>query len=289
MFSDVNESQPISLYLPHGDISGLATASNEDGSVKVYRVPRSMLHDYELGVGPKDNGVFFLVGGETDGSPHCYMASGHDLPSRIVARDVDTSRWQTAYYAVSGASAWSQTEAGYIGSHCAVMAAENGGYALYGPATGIQTTPAPELATQCTQQADTISRLMKTLGCGALEEVARADSEDGIFHLRDRGSDARMKMVGGEYVVLAGSHGSESVRPSCELALVKKRQYLLDLGVAEIQGDRYVFLDDYVFGSPSTAAGVVIGGNTNGRDAWKNAEGATLKQAQKRVVGSAAA
>lgn len=289
MFSYVKESQPIHLYLPHGDLDGLATASTDDGSVKVYRVPRSILHDYELGVGPRDNGVFFLVGGEADGSPHCYMASGHDLPSRIVARDVDTSRWQTAYYAVSGASAWSQTEAGYIGRHCAAMAAESGRYALYGPATGIQSTPSPELAARCAQQADAISRLMKTLGCGALGEVARADSEDGIFHLRDRGSDARMKMVGGEYVVLAGSHGRESVRPSCELALVKKRQRLIDLGVTEIQGDNYVFLDDYAFGSPSTAAGVVIGGNTNGRDAWKNAEGATLKQVQEGDIGTAAA
>lgn len=289
MFPCVSDLQPIHLYLPHGDINGLATASTGDGSVKVYRVPRSKLHDYELGVGPKDNGVFFLVGGDTDGSSHCYMASGHDLPARIAARDVETSRWQTAYYAVSGGAPWSQTEAGYIGSDCAAKAADGGRYALYGPATGVQSTPSPELAARSTELAEVIALLMKTLGCGVLGEVSGADPEEGIFHLRDRGSDARMKMVGGGYVVLAGSYGRESVRPSCELALVKKRQHLNDLGAAEVRGNNYVFLEDYAFGSPSTAAGVVIGGNTNGRDAWKNKQGSTLKQVQERSAGQAAA
>lgn len=289
MFPGVNEAQPINIYLPHGDLAGLAVASTETSPVRVYRVPRSMLHEYELGVWPKDNGVFFLVGGESGGQPHCYIATGHDLPGRIVARDVETSRWETAYYAVSGATTWTQTEAGYIGSHCAAKGVESGSYALNGPATGIQSTAAPELTARSTELAEIIALLMKTLGCDVLGEVAKADSEEGIFHLRDRGSHARMKVAGGGYVVLAGSHGRESVRPSCELALVKKRQHLIELGVAEVQGDDYVFLNDYAFGSPSTAAGVVIGGNTNGRDAWKNADGSTLKQAQERISGLAVA
>lgn len=285
----MNEAQPIHLYLPHGDLFGMAVASSDPSTVKVFRVPRPLLHEYELGVWPKDNGVFFLVGGEGAGSPHCYIGSGHDLPGRIVARDVESSRWQTAYYAVSGSSTWSQTEAGYIGSHCVVRATEAGRYALYGPATGIQSTPAPELAVRAAAQASAISRLMKVLGCGVLGEPSKVDRDAALFYLRDRGSDARMKVVGGQYAVLAGSYGRESVRPSCELPLVKKRQYLIELGLAEVQGDNYVFLHDYAFGSPSTAAGVVIGGNTNGRDAWKNAEGSTLKQVQERNAGPAAA
>jgi Domain of unknown function (DUF4357) len=43
---------------------------------------------------------------------------------------------------------------------------------------------------------------------------------------------------------------------------------------------RYVFTQDQVFGSPSTAAGVILGRTANGRIEWKNSEGNTLKQLQ---------
>lgn len=47
MFRYVNESQAIHHYLPHVDLNGLATASRDDGSGRVFRVPHTMLHDYE--------------------------------------------------------------------------------------------------------------------------------------------------------------------------------------------------------------------------------------------------
>lgn len=39
-----------------------------------------------------------------------------------------------------------------------------------------------------------------------------------------------------------------------------------------------MFTQDYP--SPSTAAGVVVGGSANGRTAWKNEHGVTLKKLQ---------
>jgi hypothetical protein len=279
MFQCVNESQPIHLYLPHGDLNGLATASTGDGSVKVYRVPRSMLHDYELGVGPKDNGVFFLVGGEADGSPHCYMASGHDLPSRIVARDVETSHWQTAYYAVSGSTPWTQTEAGYIGSHCAAKAAESGRYALYGPATGIQSTPAPELAARCAKQADSIASLMKTLGCDVLGQASASHTDDDLFYLKQRQSEARGRVSkDGSITVLAGSSGPEEPARSTANATLKYRKRLISSGLASISGGRFELLSDHEFGKLSTAAAVITGSSINGYIHWKTSSGLTSRQ-----------
>jgi len=45
----------------------------------------------------------------------------------------------------------------------------------------------------------------------------------------------------------------------------------------------YSFTQDQVFGSPSTAAGVVLGRTANGRIEWKSADGKTLKQLQAMV------
>ena len=46
----------------------------------------------------------------------------------------------------------------------------------------------------------------------------------------------------------------------------------------------YVFTQDQVFGSPSTAAGVIQGRTANGRKDWKNGDGKTLKELQEAAA-----
>ncbi|WP_435106565.1 DUF4357 domain-containing protein [Arhodomonas sp. AD133] len=45
-------------------------------------------------------------------------------------------------------------------------------------------------------------------------------------------------------------------------------------------GDPTFFTQDFRFASPSTAAGVLVGGAANGRTAWKDRHGRTLKELQ---------
>ena len=62
--------------------------------------------------------------------------------------------------------------------------------------------------------------------------------------------------------------------------LTVMRKDLVEKNVVELKSDRYVFLDDYAFSSPSTAAGVVQGRSANGRDDWKDKHGVSLKKLQ---------
>ena len=59
-----------------------------------------------------------------------------------------------------------------------------------------------------------------------------------------------------------------------------RRDDLIRQGVLVAERDGYVFTQDYVFGSPSTAASVVMGRNAKGRLDWKAANGQSLKEIQ---------
>ena len=48
----------------------------------------------------------------------------------------------------------------------------------------------------------------------------------------------------------------------------------------QVEGEQYVFVQDYAFRSPSTAAAVTLGRNANGRTEWKDGQGRTLKTLQ---------
>ena len=62
------------------------------------------------------------------------------------------------------------------------------------------------------------------------------------------------------------------------------RKDLIDKGVLALNGDKYIFTQDYTFNSPSTASGVIMGRTSNGKKDWKNSKGITLKELQEAAV-----
>jgi hypothetical protein len=60
------------------------------------------------------------------------------------------------------------------------------------------------------------------------------------------------------------------------------RTRLVEGGVVKVEGDRFVFQKDHLFGSPSMAALAVLGRNSNGWVAWKTKDGRTLDEVHRR-------
>lgn len=67
---------------------------------------------------------------------------------------------------------------------------------------------------------------------------------------------------------------------SCPESVRNIRAALMTNGVLVSEGEHLRFSQDYVFNSPSTAAGVVLAASINGRTEWKSSSGQTLKQIQ---------
>lgn len=77
--------------------------------------------------------------------------------------------------------------------------------------------------------------------------------------------------------------GSEALKPeakSIHSYLSDTRKTLLEKGVFKEKDGKYILTQDYVFSSPSTAAGVILGRSANGRTEWQDASGRTLKAIQ---------
>jgi hypothetical protein len=62
------------------------------------------------------------------------------------------------------------------------------------------------------------------------------------------------------------------------------RKDLLEQGVISVSGNVFGFNEDYVFNSPSTAAGVIQGRTANGRRDWKNKDGKELRELQEAAA-----
>lgn len=76
------------------------------------------------------------------------------------------------------------------------------------------------------------------------------------------------------FVVYKGSEYNEDITSSCTAAIYNKRRELMQSGKMK----NGILNEDVQFGSPSTAAKVLIGNSVNGNIVWVDSNGYTLKQ-----------
>jgi len=101
-----------------------------------------------------------------------------------------------------------------------------------------------------------------------------------LLYISSKGIKAQGMETQDGFVVLAGSGAVKNEVPSCHAYLKELRSALISNCVLQPTNEHYVFAQDYVFPSPSTAAGVVQGRAANGRVDWKTKGCKTLKELQ---------
>ena len=80
--------------------------------------------------------------------------------------------------------------------------------------------------------------------------------------------------------------GGEGQYASFEQSVTTLRKDLAGQGVIAVEGNAYVFTQDQVFTSPSSAAAAIQARSSNGRDDWKNKSGISLKEIQTATAKS---
>lgn len=94
-----------------------------------------------------------------------------------------------------------------------------------------------------------------------------------MFHLAAGGVQAQARVIDGQIVVLKGSL-ARKLGVDSWTSYRNLRAELVETGrlVDGADAQSLVFADNVAFDSPSAAAAVVLGANTNGRIAWKTVD-----------------
>ena len=121
---------------------------------------------------------------------------------------------------------------------------------------------------------------LPVLGLSVFNAIAPVQKSNKLLFIKGKGINAEGLVTHDGFVVRSGSGAVKMEVPSCQAFLKQLRAALIDNGVLKLTDNSYSFTQDYVFTSPSTAAGVVQGRATNSRVDWKNKDGVMLKELQ---------
>jgi hypothetical protein len=280
----MNRPQTIQIFLPDGSPRSIKIAEITNRVVKAVLVPRNKLEYISSRSELRNVGIYFLFGELAEkAKPIAYIGEAEDCLDRLKQHNRTKEFWNYAVVMVSKINAFTKSHAKYL-EHIAIEQAKESSTYL----TENLTAPSKPYVTESMEadlldSFDTIKILLSTLGFPIYEKIGKEQIESKeLLFLKGRGITAEGDLIDDGFVVFKGSQAKKETTPSCHEYLINLRQKLYKNEIIVENNGNYQFAQDYVFGSPSTAGGVVLGRSTNGWNKWKDKNGRTLDEIKRQ-------
>jgi hypothetical protein len=222
-----------------------------------------------------------------------YIGQSGCVGTRLAQHNQNKDFWNRALVVISLTNSLTQTHALFLEWFAIQQATQAGRYSLENGNTGSQPyTPSP-LQADCHEIFETAATLVATLGqpifeplTGTSERVDGKPQAPELFYCRGPQANGVGEYTSEGFVVHKGSAARIGNVASIQGTSQERfRQQLVTDGVLVQNGDSYVFTRDHLFASPSMAAIAVMGRSANGWIEWKGANGKTLDEVKRQVVG----
>lgn len=271
----------IHIFLPDGTPDGLRIVQKTNWTGKGVVCPRPVFPTAKARSEFGKAGVYVLVGpAERGDAPKIYIGEAAPIRPRLEQHDSGKDFWNTAVFFVSKDENLNKAHIQYLESRLLQLAKE-------AKRCKLDNANQPQLpALSEMDQAevevflDEMLLCFPILGLSIFEKPVAAPVTANLLHLKGKDTEGTGYLSPQGFVVRAGSHARASEVPSIHQYLSDKRKELVELGVLAQQGSVLAVAEDYLFDSPSTAAGVLLGRSANGRVEWRDLQGQTLKTIQ---------
>lgn len=282
----------IRIFLAEGVPDGLRIVEKSNWTGRAVVAGRAQLAEAFARNELDQPGVYVLTGLAEEGAPRLYIGEADVLRERLRQHVAGKDFWTRFVAFTSTNEGLNKAHVRYLESRLLELAKAANQWSLD---NGTAPSP-PPLSEADRADAEWFLQEMLVifplLGIDAFESAAsqargeshNPDSEQTLV-LEERGAKATGREVGDGFIVFKGSRARVTEVASIHKYMSDLRRQLQERGVLVEEGDGLVFTQDYRFGSPSSAAGVLVGASANGRLAWRDTEGRTLKVLQQAQTG----
>lgn len=278
-----NSSRPftIRIFLPDGTPDGLRIVYKSNWIGLGLVCPRAVFPEAKRREEFGRTGVYVLMGPASEGEGQAvYVGQGDPIRSRLERHYADQDFWTWLVAFVSTRDGLNRAHVQHLEARLHQRAQEARRATLENRNTP-QEPGLSELEREDMESflADMLS-ILPVLGVTVFEPAPARSTTEHLLSLAGRGIVARGYDSPQGFVVTAGSQASTQESEVAVAWLSARRADLVSRGILEDRGEYLEFAQDYVFPSPSTAGGVVLGYEINGRRAWKDDQGRTLREIQ---------
>jgi hypothetical protein len=280
----------IRIFLVDGTPDGLRLVEKSNWTGLGIVTPRSQYSQARQREEFARPGVYVLVGPGSSALPQIYVGEAEELRSRLDNHQQSKDFWTRVVAFISKDGNINKAHVRYLESRLVALATAAKRAELMNGT--VPTLPA--LSEADTADMENFLREMLVIFpvlevtafhlAGAAQPATSGHAEPPAIETTLQLKGPLTEAVGADtsdgFLVQAGAHGRAKEVPSTHEWLKNIRNGLLSQGILAVTGDQVILKQDYLFDSPSSAAGVLLGRAANGRVEWKDAAGKTLKQLQ---------
>lgn len=276
----------IKIFVADGDPDGLRLVERSNWIGKAVMFPRTLLPAIRHREEFAKTGVYLLLGPQEDGEgQRLYVGEADPVRPRFDKHNAEKDFWTRAVFFVAGTGHLNKAHVQFLEAALVQRARAAKRVALDNTQTPAEPTLSEADRADMQVFLDHMLGMLPVLGIDAFEQplLATQVAANPLLTCRVRSIQAQGREATQGFVVLKGSQAMLDTAPSMRTGahgFFQLRARLIKDGVLSPNGGHYVFAQDYGFSSPSAAAAVVRGRSANGRTAWKDAQGRTLKMLQ---------
>jgi len=274
----------LKIYLAFGDPKRLRTAELSNWTGKAVAGPRSefeKLLEREESLNP---GVYFLTGVDPDTNTNAiYIGEAECIKDRIKSH-LSKDFWNNIVFFITKDENLTKAHIRYLeGRLIDTAKLVDRSKVINNQSSGAKL---PESDREDMEVfLEKMLQVLPVLGIESfVQRASKVDSEAEreMLTCKIRDVIANGYLTPNGMVVLAGSSAVLKERSSAKKwpSVLSQRNKLIEEGGLVQNGNKYDFIKDTEFSSPSAAAAVIHGGSANGLSAWVNNDGKSLKELQ---------
>jgi Domain of unknown function (DUF4357) len=274
----------IQVFLTDGSPRGIKIAEITSNIELAIFIPRTKINEASSRREVSNAGIYFLFGeGEDTAKPIVYIGQSRNCIDRIKSHDQKKDFWNYAIIITSKTKSFTQTHIEYLEELAISKAFEANRYALENAVNPRKFEVPETLEADLLDNFDTIKILLSTLGFPLFDNIGKESTKQkDTLVCKGKNANAEGEYVDDGFVVFKGSTANRDFPPSTNSTIRNLRDKLVSQKILFENGDVFVFQEDYLFKSPSAAASQVLGRSANGWSEWKNKQGKTLDELERR-------
>lgn len=278
--------QTIQIFLPDGNPRGVRIAEITNRTVKAILFPRNQLDQVLARKELSNVGFYFLFGESETGKPLVYIGEAEECAVRLSQHQRSKDFWNYGIVIISKINAFTKTHVKFLEHNSIKIAQGANRWQLENGVNSNMPFVTESMEADLLDCFETTKILLSTLGFPLFDSIARNNNRtsDDIYKMKSKEALAEGTLIDEGFVVYKGSKAVKDILPSCHKYMRDLRNKLIDSGTLSLNGNVYVFTEDYIFSSPSTAGGVISGRPTNGWTQWKNYQNKTLDEIKRQSI-----
>jgi Domain of unknown function (DUF4357) len=274
----------LKIYLAFGDPKRLRTAELSNWTGKAVAGPRSELEKVLEREESLSSGVYFLTGTDPDTNNRAiYIGEAECIRDRIKSH-LSKDFWNNIIFFITKDENLTKAHIRYIEGRLIEIAKSADRSAIMNSQSSGAKLPESDRE-DMEVFLEKMLQVLPVLGIEAFVQATskvESEAEREMLTCKIKNVVASGYLTPNGIVVLAGSEAVLKERSSAKKwpSVMAQRNKLIEEGGLVQKGDKYVFVKDTEFSSPSSAAAVIHGGSANGLIAWVNENGKSLKELQ---------